>query len=62
MTTVQVKQLLPYCYYRHLPGFPGQSRKTAWIRKLLNVSVDYSSVDLAIALSNLLPDRCRLDI
>ena len=41
MLTIQVKQLLPYCCYQHFLEFSGQSNKTAWLKKLLNVSVDY---------------------
>ena len=58
MLTIQIKQLLPYCCYQHFLEFSGQSNKTAWLKKLLNVSVDYRYADLAIALSNHPPDRC----
>ena len=58
MLAIQVKQLLPYCCYQHFLEFPGQSIKTAWLKKLLNISVDQRYVDLAVALSNHPPDRC----
>lgn len=50
------------CYHiavtKHFLEFSGRSNKTAWLKKLLSVSVDYRYADLAIALSNRPPDRC----